>query len=253
MNARRLLGRAAVAARSAAGVLLSFGGSARAVGLEGPADATQRWQIGLGTGADRVSGHGQDTYAFAELSASAESLVWKRLSIGLAVSARWDLANYNDALSRWRGNHGGAIAAQLFVGYDGPRFHISVGPWLYGARRDRPDFRLAALPFGVVRLRIGHLDRWHFNLHVLDGAPFTAAGGAFGARLLVGAPVWGRHRAAGGLYTTIGEKTAGLAVTDEIAGVGPGGSALRVGGLLGTDLEKPSTRPELTLFGALVW
>ena len=175
MNARHLVARAALAALVAAGVSWSWAGSARAVGLEGPADATRRVQVGLGAGADRVSGYGQDTYPFAELSASAESLVWKRLAVGLAFSARWDLADYNDAVSRWRGNHGAAIAAQLFIGYDGPRFHISVGPWLYGARRDRPEFRLTALPYGVVRLRIGHLDRWHVNLHILDGAPFTAS------------------------------------------------------------------------------
>lgn len=253
MSGRRLLAAVAVVALLSTALLSSFAGSAHAVGLDGPADATRRVQVGFGAGADRVSGYGQDTYPFAELTASAESLVWKRLSVGLAFSARWDVADYNDALSGWRGRHGVAIAAQLFVGYDGPRFHLSVGPWLYGAKRDRPNFRLAVLPYGVVRLRIGHLDRWHFNLHILDGVPFTANGGAFGARFLVGAPVWGRHRAAAGVYTTIGEKTAGLAVTDEIAGGGPGGAALRLGGLLGTDIERPSSRPELTVFAALVW
>jgi hypothetical protein len=227
--------------------------SARAVGLEGPGDASRRLQVGLGAGVDRVSGYGQDTYPFAEVSASAEALVWKRLSVGLAFSARGDLADYNDPLGRWRGNPGAAIAAQLFVGYDGPRFHISVGPWLYGAKRDRPSFRLSALPYGVVRLRIGHLDRWHFSLHILDGAPFTAEGGALGVRLLLGLPVMGRSRAAAGVYTTLGEKVAGVTAVDEITGAGPGGSALRLGVLLGTDLEHVSSRPELTVFGGLAW
>lgn len=238
-----LLGAAAVLSARSAG----------AVGLEGPADASRRLHLGVGAGADRVSGYGQDTYPFAEVSASAEALVWKRLSVGLAFTARWDVADYNDPLGRWRGNHGAAIAAQLFVGYDGPRFHISVGPWLYGAKRDRPSFRLSVLPYGVVRLRIGHLDGWHFNLHILDGAPFTAQGGALGVRLMVGLPTLGRSRAAAGVYTTLGEKVAGVALSDEIAGAGLGGSALRVGVLLGTDLEHVSTRPELTLFAGLAW
>lgn len=226
---------------------------AAAVGLDGPADASRRLKFSLGAGADRVSGYGQDTYPFAEIAAAGEAVVWRRLSLGGALSMRWDLGDYNDALGRWRGGQRAAIAAQLFVGFDGPRFHLSVGPWLYGTKRQRPDFRLAVLPYGVLRMRIGHLDRWHFNLHVLDGAPFTAEGAAFGVRLMLGAPVWGRHRPNGGVYTTIGENTLGLAVTDEIAGAGPYGTALRVGGLLGTDLERAATRPELTLFAGLAW
>jgi hypothetical protein len=256
MNACRLRGHGAL--RFLLPVLtvaavLSAPSSAGAVGLDGPADAERRLKVGLGAGADRVSGYGQDTYPFAELSAAGEALVWKRLSVGLAVSARWDLADYNDPLGRWRGNNGAAMAAQLFVGYDGPRFHISVGPWFYAARRQRPELRASVMPYGVLRMRIGHLDRWHFNLHILDGAPFTAEGGALGVRLLLGTPVWGRHRPTAGVYTTIGEKVAGVAVADEIAGVGLGGSALRLGVLLGTDLERPTTRPEATAFAGLAW
>jgi hypothetical protein len=235
------------------GGVLSVPSSAGAVGLDGPADAEQRLKVGFGAGADRVSGYGQDTYPFVELSAAGEALVWKRLSVGLAVSARWDLADYNDPLARWRGNNGAAVAAQLFVGYDGPRFHISAGPWFYGAKRQRPEFRASVMPYGVLRLRIGHLDRWHVNLHVLDGAPFTAEGAALGARFVLGAPVWGRHRVTAGPYATIGEKVAGVAVSDEIAGVGLRGSALRLSVLLGTDLERPTTRPEATAFAGLAW
>lgn len=237
----------------AALVVVVSPGAASAIGLDGAAEATRRWSVSVGAGADRVSGYGQNTYPFAELGAAAEAAVWKRLTVGASASVRWDIADRDDALGRWRGGQGAAVAAQLFVGYDGPRFHLSVGPWLYGSGRRRPEFRTSVLPYGVVRLRVGHLDRWHVTLHVADGTPFTAEGGALGARLLLGAPVWGRHRLKAGVYTTLGEKTAGLAASDEIAALGPWGTALRLGGLLGTDLEKPGTRPELTVFAGLVW
>lgn len=249
----RLRPRLARVLPAAWGLPWPFASVAFAVGLDGPADRERRFQAAVGAGADRVSGYGQDTYPFAELASSAEAVVWRRLSLGGALTARWDLGDHNDALGRWRGGQSAALAAQLFLGYDGPRFHLSVGSWLYGARRQRPEFRLAVLPYGVVRMRVGHLDRWHFKLHILDGAPFTAEGGALGVRLLLGAPVWGRHRASAGLYATLGENTLGLAASDEIAGLGPYGSALRVGGLLGTDLESPGTRPELTLYCGLAW
>jgi hypothetical protein len=249
MKARFVVALAALAA----GVVLMAASPARAVGLDGPADADLRLKVALGAGADRVSGYGQDTYPFTEVSAAAEARVWRGLAVGVAFSARWDLADYNDALGRWRGDNGASIAAQAFVGYDGPRFHLSVGPWLYGSQRQRPDFRASILPYGVLRLRVGHLDRWHFNLRVLDGAPFTAEGGALGVRLSLGAPVWGRHRATAGVYTTIGEKVAGVTLSDEIAGAGPASSALRLGVMLGTDLERPSTRPEATAFAGLAW
>jgi hypothetical protein len=226
---------------------------AHAVGLDGPEDADRRVSVSLGGGADRVSGYGHDTYPFLEVSAGGEAVVWKRLVLGAAFSAREDLNDYNDALGHWRGDRSTAVAAQVFLAYDGPTFHVAVGPWLYGAKRDRPNFRAAVLPYGVLRLRFGHQDRWHFNVHVADGVPFTAEGGALGLRLMMGAPARGRHRPSAGIYTSIGEKTLGLAFSDEIAGVGPRGTALRYGGLLGTDLEHPGSRPELTGFLGLVW
>ena len=145
------------------------------------------------------------------------------------------------------------MAAQALVGYDGSYFHVSAGSWFYGDTRDGRRFRPAFLPYGVLRLRAGHLDRWHVNLRLIDGAPFTADGGGTGVRVQLGAPPLGAHRLAAGLYTSVGEKTAGLAVSDEIGDVDlVGGGAIRLGGLLGTDLGHPG-RLELTLFGGLVW
>jgi hypothetical protein len=145
------------------------------------------------------------------------------------------------------------VAAQLTLGYDGPGLHVSAGPWLYGNSRDNRRFRPALLPYGVVRLRAGSLDRWHFNLRLVDGAPFTAEGAGPGVRLLLGAPPRAGHRMAGGLYTSLGEKTVGLAFTDELAERGPAGTSLRWGALLGTNWDNALARPELTGFAGLVW
>ena len=227
--------------------------AAHAVGLDGPEGVDRRLTVSVGAGADRVSGYGQDTYPFVEASVSGEALVWKRLVVGAAFTARQDLDDYNDALGRWQGDRSPGIAAQVLLGYDGPAFHVSLGPWLYGSKRDRPEFRAAILPYGVLRLRFGHLDRWHFNVRIADGAPFTAEGAGLGVRLMVAAPPWRRHRPSAGLYTSIGEKTLGLALTDELAGAGPRGTALRWGALLGTDLERVGRRPELAGFVGLVW
>ena len=68
----------------------------------------------------------------------------------------------------------------------------------------------------MLRLRVGSLDGWHFNLRLLDGAPFTAEGGGPGLRLHLGLPPRGRHRLAGGVYTSLGEKVVGLSFADEI-------------------------------------
>ena len=228
------------------------GSSVGAVGLDGSGLVDRRATVTIGGGLDRVGGYAQDTYPLAEVGGSYEAVVWKRLTLGVAASFRLDLDDYNDALGRWRHQRSPALAVQAWVGYDGPGFHISAGPWLYGAARERPNFWATVLPYGVLRLRFGHQDSWHFNVHVADGAPFTAEGAALALRLMVGAPVRGRHRMSGGLYTSIGETTVGLAFTDEIAGAGPLGTSLRWGGTVGTDLGMPS-RPELTGFVGSAW
>jgi hypothetical protein len=235
----------------AAGLALTPEG-AGAVGVEGSAAAEQRAGLGLGVGLDQVGGYGQDRHPFLEIAGHMEARVWRGLFVGGLLSYRQDADDYNFALERWRGRRAPALAAQLLVGYDGGSFHIAAGPWLYGSSRGRDSFRASLLPFGVLRLRVGNLDRWHVNLRIADGAPFTSEGGALGARLMVGAPALGRHRLAAGLYTSIGEKAAGLAFSDEIAGAGPGGLALRLGGLLGTDLDHGG-RPEITAFCGVVW
>lgn len=225
---------------------------AHAVGVDGPAEATTRVGGGLGAGMDQVDGYGQDAYPYLEAYLHAETLVWRRLFVGGGLSYRQDAENYNYALDRWRGRRAPGLAAQLLVGYDGPSFHVSVGPWLYGSSRDRDGFRAGVMPFGVLRLRFGNLDRWHVKVQLADGAPFTSAGGSLGLRVMVGAPAIGRHRLAAGLYTSVGDKTVGLAFTDEVAGVGPGGTTLRFGALLGTPLDNRG-RLELTVFAGLVW
>jgi hypothetical protein len=225
----------------------------RAVGLDGPDSSVRRATVDLGTGLDRVGGYGQDTYSFVELSASGEVRAWKRLVVGAAVSVREDVSAYNDALAEWRGRASTGLAAQAFVGYDGSHFHASAGPWLYGAKRDRPRFRATVLPYGFLRLRFGRTDGWHVNVRIADGTPFTADGGGLALRLMLGAPVWRGHRLTGGLYTSIGEKTIGLTWADELPERGPAGTALRWGGLLGYDLDRGITRPELTGFVGLVW
>jgi hypothetical protein len=229
------------------------GQPALAVGLEGPEDVTHRLGVGTGAGWDQVGGIGRDAYPFAEIFAHGDARVWRWLVVGGAVTARGDLADYNFALGRWRGTSTG-LAAQLVVGYDGPAFHLSAGPWLYGDSRDRRGFRPTFSPWGVIRLRAGHLDRWHFNLRILDGAPYTAEGGGTGVRLQLAPPPRGHHRLAGGLYTSLGEKTVGVIFSDEIAvGGWWSASALRLGAMLGTDVGYFGARPELTTFAGLVW
>ncbi|MES1157547.1 MAG: hypothetical protein ABUL67_00480 [Haliangium ochraceum] len=225
---------------------------ARAVGLEGPEDAVRRFGVGLGAGVDQVGGIGRDAFPFIEAFAHGESRAWRWVAVGGAVTARGDIADYNFALGRWRGQSGG-MAAQLWAGYDGPAFHLSAGSWWYGDSRDGRDFHVGFLPWGVIRLRAGHLDGWHLNLRIADGAPYTAEGGAAGVRLQVGTPPRGRHRLAVGLYTSVGEKTAGILVSDEIAAGGWGSSSLRLGAMVGTDLDHPGARPELTGFAGTVW
>ena len=134
------------------------------------------------------------------------------------------------------GSHG--VALQGLVGYDGRSFHISAGSWFYASARDRGRYHAAFLPYGVLRLRVGSLDGWHFNLRLLDGAPFTAEGGGPGLRLHLGLPPRGRHRLAGGVYTSLGEKVVGLSVADEIdlrqtSRHRLGRPSLRVGGVTG--------------------
>lgn len=223
-----------------------------AVGLEGAEDADLRLGVGLGAGWDQVGGIGRDAYPFVEMFAHGDARLWRRLAVGGSVTVRGDLADYNFALARWRGRSGG-LAGHLAVGYDGPAFHFSAGPWIYGDGRDGRDFRAAFLPWGVIRLRAGHLDRWHFNLRILDGAPYTAEGGGTGVRVQLAAPPRGRHRLAGGLYTSLGEKTVGITFSDEITGGGCGEPGWRIGGMLGTDYGYFAARPEVMVFAGLVW
>jgi hypothetical protein len=241
--------RAAVATLALA---VAHAHSGWAIGLEGPAEAQRRLGGGLATGFDQVGGIGRDGFPFGEVFGHADVRLWRWLAVGGGLSVRGDLADYNYALGRWRGRSS-AIAAQVTAGYDGPRFHLSAGSWLFGNDRDGRSFRAAFLPYGVVRLRAGSLDDWHFNLRIADGAPFTAEGAGTGVRLQLGAPVRGAHRLAGGVYTSIGEKTVGLCFTDELAGRGPAGASLRAGGLAGVNWDNPGSRPELTLFAGLVW
>jgi hypothetical protein len=226
-------------------------GSALAIGLDGPPDADRRTEMALGAGLDHVGGYGRDTYPFFELAAQAEFRLWRHLDLGGGYGVRQDLDDYNHALGAWRGRASPALVARAFAGYDGPAFHLSVGAWLYGARRDRPRFRATLLPFGIVRLRAGHLDRWHVLVRLGDGVPFTAEG-SLALRVLLAAPPRGAHRVAGGVYTTLGENVAGLTLVDEVAGVGPPGASLRLGVSVGTDVVHPG-RPEATLLIGLAW
>jgi len=232
--------------------LLAEPSPSHAVGLDGPAEAQERWGAGVGVGWDHVGGLGRDGYGFLELYAHGDARVWRRLVLGAAVSVRRDLFNHNYALDRLRGGASG-VAAQLFVGYDGERFHLSVGPWLYGDDRDGRRFRATVVPYGALRLRIGSSDRWHVRFGLVEGRAYTAEGAGTAARLLVGAPPRGRHRVAAGLYTSIGENTAGIAIADEIAAIGREGSHVRWGALIGSDVTHLGSRPEVTAFCGLVY
>ena len=110
----------------------------------------------------------------------------------------------------------------------------------------------------MLRLRVGSLDGWHFNLRLLDGAPFTAEGGGPGLRLHLGLPPRGRHRLAGGVYTSLGEKVVGLSVTDEIdlrqtSQHRLGRPSLRVGAFTWARTSATRAGPEIMLFGGLIW
>jgi hypothetical protein len=235
---------------------LAGAGSARAVGLEGPDAALDRFGVGIGQGIDQVGGHGRDLYPFTETYLHAEARLLGGLYLGAALSYRRDHADYNYALERWRSGHPG-VASQALLGYDGHGFHVSVGSWFYAAARDAGHYHAALLPYGVLRLRVGSLDGWHLNLRLVDGAPFTAEGGGPGLRLQLGLPPRGRHRLAVGVYTSLGEKVAGFALADEIdlrltSARRLGRPSIRFGALLGTDLGHPG-RPEVSVFGGLIW
>ncbi len=230
--------------------------TARAVGLEGPAQAEDRFGIGLGQGLDQVGGHGRNLYLFSETYLHAETRLLGGLYLGGAFSYRRDFSEYNYALERWHQGYPG-LAVQALVGYDARYFHISAGSWLYASARDAASFHAALLPYGVLRLRIGSLDGWHFNLRLLDGAPFTAEGGGPGLRLHLGLPPRGRHRLAGGVYTSLGEKVVGLSFADEIdlrltSQRRLGRPSIRVGANVGTDISHLG-RPEIMLFGGIIW
>jgi hypothetical protein len=239
----------------AVALVLVLGERAQAVGLDGPAAAERRFGLGMGVGADQVGGHGRDLYLFSETFLHAEARLAGWLYLGGAFTTRGDHGVYNYALERWRaGKYGQAL--QALIGYDGRSFHLSAGSWFYGSARDGGRYHAAILPYGVLRLRVGSLDGWHFNLRLVDGAPFTAEGGGPGLRLLLGMPPIGRHRVAGGFYTSLGEKVVGLSFADEIDLRLPparlGRPSLRLGGSLGTDLGHLG-RPEIMLFGGVTW
>jgi hypothetical protein len=243
--------------RTTGWVLALFGmllpGASEAVGLEGPAEADRRVGAGFALGLDQVGGYQRNAYPFLELYGHGELRVWRGLVIGGALSLRQDLADFSYALDRWSGGAAGpTVSAQIHLGYDGESFHLSVGPSLLTENRAGTRLRIGLLPYGALRLRVGSLDDWHVNLRVMDGAPFTAEGGGAGVRLMVGAPMLGGHRLAAGLYTSLGENTAGLALSDELA-LGQGTTRLRVGGMLGTELSAFALRPEVTLFAGLVY
>ena len=227
-------------------------GAAGAVGLEGPADADRRVGAGFAVGLDQVGGYLRDAYPFLEVYGHGELRVWRGLVMGGAVSVRQDVADYSHAVERWSGAGVPAVSAQVHVGYDGRSFHLSVGPSLLTEGRAGTRLRFGLLPYGALRIRVGSLDDWHVNLRVMDGAPFTAEGGGAGVRLMVGAPKLGGHRLAAGLYTSLGENTAGLALSDELD-LGDGTTRLRIGGMLGTELSAIVLRPEVTFFAGLVY
>jgi hypothetical protein len=236
---------------AAIGLLLPAA-SAHATGVAGEAAADRRIEVALGAGLDQVGGYGRDTYPFVEIGTAIEARFFRHLGAGLLAGYRQDLEDYNFALAGWRHRQSPGLALRGFAGYDGPRFHLSVGPSLYGARRDRERFRVTFLPLTVVRLRVGSQDGWRFLFRLGDGVATTAEGGFLGLRALVGTPPRGRHRPSGGLYTTVGENVVGLTADDEIAGRGRLGRALRLGGCLGLDLVHPG-RLEGTAFAGLLF
>ena len=234
--------------------------SAGAVGLEGAGAADRRIGVGVGTGWDQVAGIGRDAYPFVELYAHADLRLPVGLALGAALGLRRDLADYNFALARWRHGSNG-IDAQLAIGYDGPAFHLSVGPALVGDSRNSSAFQVGILPLGTLRLRVGHQDGWNVGLRLLQNLPGAAGGGAISARLDFGLRPTGLHRLRAGLYTSAAEATAGLAASDEFPiaalGVSPSGplsqvSTIRLGCLLGSDLGH-LTRPELTCSAGLLF
>jgi len=226
--------------------------AALATGVAGEAAADRRMEAALGAGLDHVGGYGRDSYPFVEIGAAAEGRFFRHLAAGFIAGYRQDLDDYNFALAEWRHRRSPAVALRAFAGYDGPRLHVSIGPSLYGARRDRKHFRLTGLPLTVLRLRVGDQDGWRFLFRMGDSVATTAEGGFLGLRAMLGAPPRGSHRASAGLYTTLGENVLGLVAEDEIASRLRLGRALRLGGGLGLDLLHLA-RLEATIFAALVF
>ena len=217
--------------------------------MEGAPEANQRFGVGMAMGLDQVGGYAQDAYPFAEVYAQAETRLAGWLYLGASGSYRQDLNNYNHALGGFQDSQAAGLAAQTFIGYDGRGFHISMGPWLYGSSRRRPDFRLRVLPYGVLRLRFGSQSGWHGRVQLGDAAPFTASGG-YSARFLLGAPRWRNHQGAAGLYTSIGEKVLGITAMDEVrcsASIG-----WRFGVSLGAVMDHPG-RIEAAVFSGAAW
>jgi hypothetical protein len=190
-------------------------GRAWGVGLEGPADASRRLQVSGAAGWDRVAGFGTSGYAFLELGARGEALVWKHLALSLNADLRQDVAAYDYALERMTSVAAPAFAAQLEIAYDGPKVHIGGGPWVYGSGRSG-DYRVGGMwvvPFGVLRARFGSLDGDYVTIQLADGTPLTANGGT-ALRLAEHFRCGDRHLAAGVYWTGL-ENTAGFVLSDE--------------------------------------
>lgn len=223
--------------------------TARAVGVEGNGSTSTRLGVGVAAGLDQVGGYGQDAYPFGEIYGHAETRIANWLYAAFAASYRQDLQHYSYASSRWRQDSAPGVVAQALFGYDGRSFHISLGPWMYGSSRRRPNFRMGLLPYGVLRLRVGQLEHWHARLHIGDGAPFTGLGG-YSARIVLGMPRKGSQALSGGAYMTLGEKVAGLTIEDTWST--PRAYTWRFGGNVGAVTDTLS-RVELSGFFGAVW
>lgn len=232
----------------AASALLLSSSAAWALGVQGDPAAVSRVGGGIATGVDQVGGYAQDAYPFVELYGHAEARVRRWLYLAAGLSYRQDINDYNHANGRWRDHQSPGLAVQTLIGYDSDAFHISVGPWLYGSSRRRPDFRAGVLPFGLLRIRFGQLAGWHGSFQLGEGAPFTATGG-YSARMMLGGPARGMHRLSGGLYTSVGENVAGLIAVDELTSKS---SRYRIGASLGSVMDHIA-RVEMTAFCGVLW
>jgi hypothetical protein len=238
--------------------LIARAAPAAAVGLEGDAAAACRVGAGIGMGWDQVAGVGRDAYPFLEPYVHGDWRFIHGLAVGGGLSLRRDLANYDFALGRWR-RGATAVDAQIAFGYDGPRFHLSAGPALAGDNRGGDHFQLGLLPLGVLRMRVGHQDRWNAGVRLLQAVPGAATGGAIALRIDLAPPPIAGHRPRAGLYASIAEATVGVSASDELGftglgftRVGPRVRALHLACFVGTDVGH-LLRAELTCAAGVVF